>query len=524
MRFRFIPSIRSRLALLVAAFLFPATLLALSVLFYNYHLARTKLENESIAKARTITALVDKDFASIEAMLRSLASSPSLTSRDLPAFYQQAQSVLGTQAVNNIVLSAPDGTQLLNTLRPLGSPLSQRATPSRLHLLAETNGPVISDLFIGRVAQRPVIVVSIPVRRNGKHAYNLGAGIFPEQFEKLLREQHLPSDWITAVIDTSGTIVARTHEMKRFIGRPAAERLTEAMQYGSKGAFEGKTSEGIPVLGVFSRSAATGWTVAIGIPAKNMTAKLKREIGRLVFAIAMLFAMSIAIAWYLGGQIAQSIRALISPALALGEGKEFHLPVLHLREAQEGGDALLKASQALEQAQHQANHDTLTGLVNRKMFHEILDQQVVLCHRNATHLSLLYIDLDGFKAVNDTHGHAAGDLLLSQVAERLSAHIRASDIAARIGGDEFAIALIGTPAAMAVPIAREIVKLLSRPYDLNGEQGNISASIGIASYPECGQTGQKMMDVADEAMYHAKMKGKQQVAEGYRSDGSRLAS
>ena len=105
--------------------------------------------------------------------------------------------------------------------------------------------------------------------------------------------------------------------------------------------------------------------------------------------------------------------------------------------------ALVKASQMLFHAQHRANHDALTGLANRLLFREILDQRLTLCQRNSTYLSVLYVDLDGFKKINDGHGHAIGDKLLQTVAERLKIDIRKSDVAARIGGDEFAIVLGG---------------------------------------------------------------------------------
>jgi len=509
----FIPSIRSRLVLLVAVCILPASLIAVILLSHDFYQGREKLVDNSIARARTIASLVDKEFASSEATLRTLATSPSLTVKDLGAFSLQAQEVVRTQAVSNIVLTDPSGQQLTNTLRPFGEPLPHIENPVQLRRLADTDGPVISELFTGVVSQHPVITIAIPVRRNGKYVYNLFAAISPGQFARLIRQQQLPPDWIVVVVDSGGTIVARSHEMKQFVGQRSVRSLRNAMAFDNEGSFKGPTSEGISVLGVFSRSSVTNWAVAIGIPAQSLTTELRTELAWLALAIATLFASSLSLAWVIGGNISKSIHALTGPALALGAGGDVRVPRLHLREADEVGIALVSASKMLQHAKHQATHDTLTGLANRALFSEIVNQQLSVCERTSTNLSVLYIDLDDFKAVNDANGHSFGDKVLQQAAERLTSGIRKSDIAARLGGDEFAVVLVADTEtmAMAVAVAGQLVDALSAPYTFNGVQVSISASIGVARYPECGNSSQELLHVADETMYRAKASGKRKV-------------
>lgn len=162
-----------------------------------------------------------------------------------------------------------------------------------------------------------------------------------------------------------------------------------------------------------------------------------------------------------------------------------------------------------ENTRHAAHHDYLTGLANRALFVERLEYAIPLAKRNDFKLALLFLDLDGFKRVNDTLGHAHGDLLLVEVAARLQALIRSSDVLARMGGDEFTFILnnIGSQENAAL-VANKIIKALAMPFDLNGDICHIGGSIGIAFYPEDSLDSESLLKQADEAMYLAKKNGK----------------
>nr|WP_281375125.1 GGDEF domain-containing protein [Aquabacterium terrae] len=221
---------------------------------------------------------------------------------------------------------------------------------------------------------------------------------------------------------------------------------------------------------------------------------------------------SIAGAWIIGGRIARSTRALCLPALALGRGEAVTVGALPLKELDEVGSALTTTSTLLQQALHDAHHDSLTGLANRTMFEQFLRQRIVDSKRAGGDIALLYIDLDGFKAVNDRHGHHVGDDLLREAARRLRANVRLSDIAARLGGDEFAVMLHGTGAEGAVTVAQNLVGQLSQPYGLGSGVQSISASVGIAVYPQDASSAEQLLHRADEAMYRAKAQGRRRYA------------
>ncbi|PXX39926.1 diguanylate cyclase domain-containing protein [Undibacterium pigrum] len=159
-----------------------------------------------------------------------------------------------------------------------------------------------------------------------------------------------------------------------------------------------------------------------------------------------------------------------------------------------------------------AHHDSLTHLPNRTLFFERLAQGLALAKRNKTRLALMYIDLDRFKPVNDTYGHAVGDILLQQAAERMKQCLRESDTVGRIGGDEFvALTLNVTDEQSACLLAEKMRAVLSQVFAIAGNEHFISASIGVAIYPDHGSSEIELAKKADIAMYAAKAGGRDQV-------------
>jgi diguanylate cyclase (GGDEF)-like protein len=165
--------------------------------------------------------------------------------------------------------------------------------------------------------------------------------------------------------------------------------------------------------------------------------------------------------------------------------------------------------QAEARIAHMAHHDALTGLPNRLLFHERLEEALARVRRYRENLAVLYLDLDQFKNVNDTLGHPAGDKLLVAVAERLRNCLRDCDMVARFGGDEFAVLQIGLAGPHeAGDLAERIVTLLSEPYDIEGHQAVIGTSVGIALAPADGETAEQLLRNADIALYQAKEDGR----------------
>jgi diguanylate cyclase (GGDEF)-like protein/PAS domain S-box-containing protein len=171
-----------------------------------------------------------------------------------------------------------------------------------------------------------------------------------------------------------------------------------------------------------------------------------------------------------------------------------------------------------QELNHMANHDVLTGLPNRLMFSQLLNQAIKSTQRNQGKLAVLFIDIDRFKTINDSLGHEAGDLLLKEIAIRLKKSLRAVDvvgrleedyIVGRLGGDEFVILIEGfNELSQVVAVASKILNIIIKPVVLLGEECRVTASIGISIYPKDGEDEQTLMKNADMAMYFAKEEGR----------------
>ncbi len=192
------------------------------------------------------------------------------------------------------------------------------------------------------------------------------------------------------------------------------------------------------------------------------------------------------------------VRSELNPRLlitTLGAALESHRMILQLNTAR-------------ERARHLATHDQLTGLANRPLFHDRLTQAVSSARRSSQKLAVLFVDLDGFKSINDTLGHAVGDGLLRGIARRVASCLRETDTAARLGGDEFAILLtnLGTELDAAM-VARKLLATLGEPLQFRQQSTTIRCSVGIATFPRDAQDAEALLKRSDTAVYHAKQRG-----------------
>ncbi len=170
---------------------------------------------------------------------------------------------------------------------------------------------------------------------------------------------------------------------------------------------------------------------------------------------------------------------------------------------------ITERKQAEQRIAHLAHYDYLTDLPNRALFLDMLEHSVAFAKRNSHRLAVLFLDLDGFKVINDTLGHDAGDLLLKGVSSRLQDTIRQSDSVARVGGDEFILVLGNIESdENAAHVAAKIIASLSEPFDLMGSRVQVGASIGISLFPDEEIDPDRLVKQADEAMYLAKKSGK----------------
>src|SRR5580704_13704308 len=183
--------------------------------------------------------------------------------------------------------------------------------------------------------------------------------------------------------------------------------------------------------------------------------------------------------------------------------------------------AAMKAREV--ETQKLAERDGLTGLYNRRRMLELLEAAISEAVQQDLHVGLLFIDLNGFKPINDQYGHAAGDKILSTVATRISARVRTGDICCRYGGDEFVVILPGIPDPFPVSrVADAIRERISLPYWIGDDQQQLTASIGESMYPYHGENAAKLLHRADEAMYRLKSRIVRPTAPTRRAPEQRL--
>jgi len=190
--------------------------------------------------------------------------------------------------------------------------------------------------------------------------------------------------------------------------------------------------------------------------------------------------------------------------LKLLHGRQGHVLQQRNESKQQLGQLSLELERQRRSMEHQFMHDALTGLPNKRLLLSRSEQVFKLSARQKKCSSLLIMDVNDFKHINDTLGHKAGDLVLREVAERLLGSLRASDVLARLGGDEFAILLFNNDASDAEKVALKLQQVLSQPFECEGRILSVEASIGIAEFPTHGDNLDTLMRRADVAMYYAK--------------------
>jgi diguanylate cyclase (GGDEF)-like protein/PAS domain S-box-containing protein len=169
------------------------------------------------------------------------------------------------------------------------------------------------------------------------------------------------------------------------------------------------------------------------------------------------------------------------------------------------GSDITERVESAEQMRHLAHHDALTGLPNRRLFTDRVENALAIARRSGRHVSLMLLDLDDFKIVNDEHGHSTGDDLLVAVAQRIKGAVREGDTVARLGGDEFVVLLPDLAAPRdAVRVAEKIIESLRDPVAIGARSFAVGASIGIALFPDHGDSPERLLQYADVAMYEAK--------------------
>ncbi len=291
---------------LVLACTLPATLGFGLLIHHFYTRERAQVERDSLFVARSMMQAVDRDLDLGIVAARALAMSAELDQGDLAGFHRKAVGIVNAGFPgSNIVLSTRDSVQLLNTLRPFGAPLPDPGSRERIQRVFETGQVVVSDVFIGGVTGKPLVAVHVPVIRGDKVVYCLSVGYQPAHLGRVLTAETQPKDRVIAILDRKGMIIARTHDAERFAGKPGSAGLVKRLSEVDEDVFESTTLEGIPVYTIFTRSARTGWAVAVGVPRATILQELLASVTWLTWIVLALLAAGFGLAWYISGKIRQ---------------------------------------------------------------------------------------------------------------------------------------------------------------------------------------------------------------------------
>lgn len=376
-----------------------------------------------------------------------------------------------------------------------------------------------------RLSKRPVMPMSIPLKDPQGKTRAVLAGITaldaPGFLETLYHTKVGANGALILVSPQDEMFVASSQRSLSLQPTPAKGQHAQhdRAMMGWRGVGIDVNIHGEEELAALASVPSTGWFLVARLPTDEVYAPISRLRRFIISNSSALFVVFVVLMVlglrYLLGPLKQA--AEHADRMTRGEISLRPLPIVrndevgHLTAAFNG--VLGKLLESRAELEHLAHHDVLTGLPNRQLLTDRIKQAFARAQRNGSHVAVLFMDLNGFKPINDALGHDAGDEALRQVAARLSEVVRRADTLARVGGDEFVVLLSdleGDARAAAESVARKCQEIFSIPFDLNGEQRTLGTSIGIA-IGDGSCPADKLLIAADHAMYRSKESGDGQI-------------
>ncbi len=295
-------SLPVRLAILVAGTTLPLIVFSAAIVYQHYEQDQKEAYDRVLQLTRSIQLVVDREMQGVVSGLTVLANSGSLAQDNFENFRRRAQSFLAEfPGQTSISIGDKDGRQLFNSAVPAGTPLPPRQQRAvERELLFRTGKPVFSRLFVGSISKRPIVVVSVPVIRDGKVIYDLSFDPPLEIFQHIIEQQKPDGDWTISIFDQTGVNIARLPNPQQTLGQKASPLLFNAMFSTPEGRIRTISLEGVPLYTAFVRSNLTGWIAAAGIATTTLSAPalktflLTVAIGVVMLVIGLGFAISMA--------------------------------------------------------------------------------------------------------------------------------------------------------------------------------------------------------------------------------------
>ncbi len=529
MRFIFNPAtLKFRLTVLVIGLV----LLATSALtFVSLHLAERQMRDvigsQQVALLSSAAAYIDADLEARQTILKTLREELGRTDGKprggLQAFLE-THAGLRDEFFNVLVLDS-SGTMLAN--------LNDRRTNDKINFskrayftdtVAAREG-VISRPFKSALSGKPVILITEPLYdADGKLIFMLGGAIDlqrPRFFGQLASLGSGATGYLF-MLTSDGTVIHHP-DQRRILLRVQDEpggalASTRAALDGFEGWIEGPTKSGVRALITYKRLRKTEWIVGAVYPVAEAFTPLIRMRPTALLASVAVAALAGLAGWLAILRLLRPLGALRRHVAGIADGSE-NIDVFNVRRRDEFGElsrAFFTLSQQRREAEvkleAQARTDILTGIDNRRMFEETFAAALARAARANSSVALAYLDIDHFKAINDTCGHKAGDEVLVEFAKRLRAAVRATDSVARLAGDEF-VAIFEGVSNDAEPaiLAGKILDIARTPFMVAGKPLQVTTSVGMA-IGGGGTSMEEYLALSDEALYAAKKGGRNRFA------------
>lgn len=500
--------------ILLASLLAAVPVIVFSGLLIKHIVDAKQADEEAVLAQRASAAAVavQRRFETAAAALRVLADSDAARKRDWPQLYGQAQRTLTAQPdAVAISLTNSGGEILFSTLSPYGAKLPHSNGAASEEPVFSQGRVVLSPLMRGAISDRLMMNVSVPVRIDGEVRYALRMSLPATALSSVLEDQGWPANWIGAVIDAQGVIAGRTSDRERLVGLPAPDSLVRAIREGRSGAFTSLVRDGAAVRTVIAPVPASDWTVALGIPLSAVQRERDDTLRLLVLGSLACVLLGAGAAWLIANAVRRQVGALARVAASGARGADLARSTLERSPIREVAEVtgmiatVVGREDALAKRLQKARHDALTGLPGRELFRELSLREIQRARALGHAVAVLYLDLDGFKPINDRLGHRAGDTVLCEVAEVIRRTVRGQDIAGRLGGDEFVVCL-SSPLQQIEAVAGAVAERLIGEVATLGH--GLGCSVGIAYGRAAAADLDSLVAGSDAAMLRAKKGGK----------------
>lgn len=345
-------TVARRLLVMALTLAAPAILLMGALVAMQYSEGQRRFAVQLTAMTRALSLATDRQIGQGQSILQGLAVSPALAEGDLKTFEKQARAA--TKGRDAWVVLMSQDRQLLNTrMGPGEVPPAMRLSDPDWDRMSHGR-TTVSDLIMRPAPLPPIIGFDMPVLVEGK-IFVLGYIQSPDNFHSLMTAQAFPETWTASIVDRNATLVARSRDQDKMLGRHASKDMRQAMAHASEGVIHSKTLEGTKTLSAFSRSQKSGWTFIVGVPRDELNRTVLTSLGPAIAGAALLIALGVAAALGFARPISRDVRGLVAEAEALAAGLPLDPAPSHLQEIAEVRGSLQAAADILQARDREAH-------------------------------------------------------------------------------------------------------------------------------------------------------------------------